>query len=401
MIPLQKLMGFMKNNIVAIIFVMLYVLAILKNMGAGGCIALAAEREGTGVPKKIVFSDGLNRYEYTLAELALMRDREIDEGAPEDIVRCMNPAYLSYQLHKLAEKVNIPAQDAKLYLDEQGQLQIKPEQVGRELDLARLITKLANPCLYQEVYELPFKKIMPALTSQYIKGRLPVNLWAEFTTTLVNNPDRTENVRIASKALDGMIIAPGQEVSFNEVVGPRIKERGYREAKVIVGGRFEPGLGGGVCQVSSTLYNTLLLSGLEIKERHNHSVRIAYVPLGRDATVVYGAKDLKFINNTDSFLLIRTRLVGLQLTISLYGSNKPFCKVEMETKVIKTVPYKEVYVDGDMQQGQERKIIEKGQHGYLVETYRIVTFNQEKKRELISKDYYAPVHMLVAVRNTP
>ncbi|MBZ4653229.1 MAG: VanW like protein [Peptococcaceae bacterium] len=398
---MKKLLSLPKNNIVAVILVMLYGLAILKNIWAGGSIALATEREGSNFAKKIVFSDGLTKYQYPLADLALMRDREVEETAPEDTVRCMDPAYLSYQLHILAKKVNIPSQDAKLYLDEQGRLQVKPEQEGRELDLSLLITKLANPGLYQEVYELPFKKIVPKVTSQYIKERLPVNLWSEFTTTLVNNPDRTENVRVASKQLDGLIIAPGQEVSFNEVVGPRIKERGYREAKVIVGGRFEPGLGGGVCQVSSTLYNTLLLAGLEIKERHNHSVRIAYVPLGRDATVVYGLKDLKFINNTDSFLLIRTRLVGLELTISLYGAKQPFTGVEMETKVIKTVPYKEVYVDGDLQPGQERKVIEKGQHGYLVETYRILTYDQEKKRELISKDYYAPMNMLVAVRNAP
>ncbi|QNB47291.1 hypothetical protein BR63_13925 [Thermanaerosceptrum fracticalcis] len=401
LIPLKKLLSLPKNNIVAVILVMLYVLAILKNIGAGGSIALATEREGSNFAKKIVFSDGLTKYHYTLAELALMRDREVEETAPEDTVRCMDPAYLSYQLHKLAEKVNIPTQDAKLYLDEQGWFQVKPEQEGRELDLSLLITKLANPGLYQEVYELPFKKIVPKVTSQYIEERLPVNLWSQFTTTLVNNPDRTENVRVASKQLDALVIPPGQEVSFNKVVGPRIKERGYREAKVIVGGRFEPGLGGGVCQVSSTLYNTLLLAGLEIKERHNHSVRIAYVPLGRDATVVYGLKDLKFINNTESFLLIRTRLVGLELTISLYGAKKPFTSVEMETKVIKTLPFKEVLVDGDLQQGQQRKVIEKGQHGYLVETYRLLTFNQEKKRELVSKDYYAPMHMLVAVRNTP
>lgn len=400
LISLRKLPGLPKNNIVAVILVLLYGFAILRNSWAAGTVALASERERSA-PNTIVFSDGCNRYEYSLAELALIREREVEATAPEDTVRCLDPSYLSYQLYKLAEKVSIPARDARLYLDEQGRLQIEPEQEGRELDLSLLITKLANPGLYQKVYELPFKKILPEVTSQYIEERLPVNLWSEYSTTLVDNPDRTENVRVASKQLDGLVIPPGQEFSFNEAVGPRIKEKGYREAKVIVGGRFEPGLGGGVCQVSSTLYNTLLLAGIEIKERHNHSVRIAYVPLGRDATVVYGAKDLKFINNTDSYLLLRTRLVGLELTISLYGARKPCNSVGLETKVIKTLPFREVMVKGDLPTGQERKVIEKGQHGYLVETYRIWTYEKEKKRELISRDYYAPVHMLVAVRNRP
>ena len=397
---MKKLPGLPKNSIVAAILVLLYGFAILKNLWAEGIVALASERE-TSVPQTMVFSDGCNQYEYTLAELALMRDREVEETSPEDTVRCLDPSYLSYQLYKLAEKVSIPAQDARLYLDEHGRLQIEPEQEGKELDLSLLITKLANPGLYQRVYELPFKKILPEVTSQYIEERLPVNLWSQFTTTLVDNPARTENVRVASKQLDGIVISPGQEFSFNEVVGPRIKEKGYREAKVIVGGRFEPGLGGGVCQVSSTLYNTLLLAGMEIKERHNHSVRIAYAPLGRDATVVYGSKDLKFINNTDSFILLRTRLVGLELTISLYGARKTLKSVEMETKVIKTFPFREIVVKSDLPAGQERKVMEKGQPGFLVETYRILAYEKEKKRELISRDYYAPVHMLVAVRNTP
>jgi len=130
--------------------------------------------------------------------------------------------------------------------------------------------------------------------------------------------NRTENIRLAAKALDGKLLAPGERFSFNESVGERTIEAGYKEAMIIVGDAFTPGLGGGVCQVSSNLYNAVNLAHLEILERHRHSLPVDYVPPGQDATVSFPIVDFKFRNSTDAYLLIRSFVEGNTLTFRLY-----------------------------------------------------------------------------------
>ena len=347
---------------------------------------------------RIIFTDGSREYPYTLEELALVRmGRQEEDGLSWNFITCTDPALLSYKLFLLSLKINTPPVEAAFYLDEQDNIQVRPHQEGRQLDLGLLITSLGNPGIYREVYPLPIKRLIPNVTAEKIIDQAPTHLWAEYTTRLADIPDRTENVRVASGKLHGLLIAPGAEVSFNDIVGPREPEKGYRAAPIIVGGKFEPGLGGGVCQVSSTFYNAILLAGLKITERHSHSVRIAYVPSGRDATVVYGQKDLKFANTYGGYLLIKTKLVGLDLTISLYGSpNKAYDAVEVFTEVIKTIPppIKEVF-DDSLEPG-EKKIIEKGSSGYITKTFRAFIAGGNRTIEPIGQDYYAPVYTIIA-----
>ncbi len=147
-----------------------------------------------------------------------------------------------------------------------------------------------------------------------VKG--PVSQYStNFNSTLVN---RTENIRTAAKALDRIQLAPGERFSFNEIVGKRTTEAGYKEAPIISGDTFIPGIGGGVCQVSTTLYNAVVLADLEILERHHHSLPVDYVPPGQDATVSYPSLDFKFRNTLDTFLQIRSYVEGDTLTFKLY-----------------------------------------------------------------------------------
>ena len=142
---------------------------------------------------------------------------------------------------------------------------------------------------------------------------------AEYSTNF--NPretNRTENLRLAAKAIDGKRLAPGEQFSFNETVGERTVARGYKEAMIIEGNSFTLGLGGGICQVSSTLYNAAALAKLEIVERHHHSLTVGYVPPGKDATVAWPVLDFKFRNNTQNALVIRTFVEGNTLTIKLF-----------------------------------------------------------------------------------
>ncbi|HEY8910190.1 MAG TPA: cell wall-binding repeat-containing protein [Desulfosporosinus sp.] len=152
-----------------------------------------------------------------------------------------------------------------------------------------------------------------------VETKTSPELIAQYSTHLDSSQvNRTENVRLAAKALNEKLLAPGERFSFNESVGERTVEAGYKEAMVIVGNAYEPGLGGGICQVSSTLYNAVSLAHLEILERHPHSLPVVYVPTGQDATVSFGILDFKFRNST-AYLLIRSFLEGNTLTFRLYN----------------------------------------------------------------------------------
>ncbi|MDH7569779.1 MAG: VanW family protein, partial [Armatimonadota bacterium] len=134
--------------------------------------------------------------------------------------------------------------------------------------------------------------------------------------------NRTQNVRLAARALNGTVIPAGAVFSYNQAVGPRLEALGYRVAKIFLRGRILDGVGGGVCQVASTVYNAALESGLPIVERARHSRPVPYVPEGRDATVSYGGVDLKFRNPFNAPLLIQTRVAGSSLTVSIYGNHR-------------------------------------------------------------------------------
>lgn len=129
-----------------------------------------------------------------------------------------------------------------------------------------------------------------------------------YTTLLDRSAGRSQNVALSCQAINGLIVEPGEVFSFNEASGPRTAERGYKIAPVFVGKKVVPGRGGGVCQTSSTLYNCVLEAGLEVVERHPHSLPVAYVAAGRDATVSWGGADLKFRNNKEVPIKVLARV---------------------------------------------------------------------------------------------
>lgn len=374
------------------LLIMLLILPVLLNQGCIFAVEPLAGLVQPELPEKITFSEGRNSYSFPLQDFGLEItynwDGEVFSGY---ILDCIDEEKLLQGIEALAMFIDLPAREASFKFDGQEQLTILPEYEGRKVDQEALYRILINKSSFQEVYPLQVQVTKPSITAEELQNNTPTTLWAKYATVLADIPDRTENVRIASSLLDGLILAPGQIFSFNDQVGPREIERGFREAKIIVGGKFEPGLGGGVCQVSSTLYNVVLLAGLEITERHNHSVRIAYVPLGRDATVAFGSKDFKFTNNTGSYIMIRTKLVGLKLEMFIFGKNgSPYEQVQLTSRVLKTVPtYDKTYESVSLEPGV-KKLVEKGQNGYLSETYRQLKMGAEVVTQLLSKDYYLP-----------
>ncbi|SHE63269.1 Vancomycin resistance protein YoaR, contains peptidoglycan-binding and VanW domains [Seinonella peptonophila] len=212
-------------------------------------------------------------------------------------------------------KINQSAQSA-YFLD--GELQ--PHQLGRKVDRKRLANWLDLPHFYLGSPQLlPVIEWEPKLTTDQCL-RLKEKKIGSYTTNFnKKNKNRTHNIYLSTEAIDHKILLPGETFSFNRVVGKRSRTRGYRQARVIVKGEYSEGIGGGICQTSSTLFNSVDQAGLQIIERYSHSKRVTYVPRKRDAAVSWYGPDFCFRNQLNEPIIIVTNISDGQLTIELYG----------------------------------------------------------------------------------
>lgn len=224
------------------------------------------------------------------------------------------------------------------------------------------------------------------------------NILATHTTYFDDQAsNRTQNIKVAARKIDNTVIKPGEVFSFNQIVGPRTKKRGFKEAIEIVNNKYVTGVGGGVCQVSSTLYNSVLLAGLKIIEREHHSRPVNYVPLGRGATVYYNLIDFKFKNNFSNPLMIMSKVVNDQLTITLLGTD-PGIDVRVVTSSPEIIDPKVIKKSDKEINTDHKKIVQTAKVGYKVTTRRIIksgsTIIEDK---LISKDIYPPINKIIKV----
>lgn len=231
---------------------------------------------------------------------------------------------------------------------------ITPGKPGRKVDVKKMETWLKNiKPLINKPQQIPMIKVNPLVTSKDIRN-VNQKLIGKYGTKFdPGNVNRTTNMKLASQAINGIILMPGEKFSFNEVVGPRTAERGYKVAGVIVKGEFTEGIGGGICQVSSTLYNSVDEAGLKMVQVNHHSAEVTYVPKGRDATVSWGGPDFKFRNNLNKPVMIKIKLAGPYLTVYTYTA--PGAKVS--TKKVQKAPetFTQVKVEETKKTGQTPK----------------------------------------------
>ena len=164
------------------------------------------------------------------------------------------------------------------------------------------------------------RSLAVARTTEQAKSMGIVGLVGSYETIYGGDANRINNVQLVSHLIDGTLIGPGATFSFNGTTGERTAEKGFKEAPVIINGELGTGIAGGVCQVSTTVFNAAYEAGLEITERTNHALYISHYPLGRDATVNYPDIDLKFVNDTPHWLLLRTFVGADSLVVNLYGT---------------------------------------------------------------------------------
>lgn len=301
---------------------------------------------------------------------------------------------------KLQKEVTQAAKDASISISGNN-ITVKPETEGRTVNLEILDQKLKEN-INGEINSdnkltIDVETTKPRVTKEAlskIKG-----LMGTFSTNYSTSaPGRCNNIEIATKALDGTIVMPGETFSFNDVVGPRTVERGYQEAGTYVGNKVEPGIGGGICQVSTTLYRAVMKANLRSAERTNHSMVVGYAQPGLDATVSYGYLDYKFKNVYDFPIYIKGTAAGKVVTYTIYGdpaalNGKTY---DMANEILETIPPEtKIVPDNTLPVGKEEKD-GNGMTGYKARSYQIAYENGvEVKRDIVATDSYASVGITV------
>ena len=210
-----------------------------------------------------------------------------------------------------------------------------------------------------------------------------------------NTANRVNNIKIAAHATNDIIMKPYDEFSFNYYINHKDKREKFKKAPVIVNGKLEEGLGGGICQVSSTIYNAALYSGLEIISVRNHSIPSAYVSKGRDATVTKGNIDLKFRNNYKMPVFIHNEVYKDKIVSTIYGNKENKKEIEVVTEIMKSIPNKTKVEYSDKLYKGEHEISQKGRRGYKVNTFRVYNENGQSKKEFIGESYYPPIDEVI------
>lgn len=298
----------------------------------------------------------------------------------------------------IGNKIFKKALDAYPIINEDGSVTIKDSEIGRYMDINEAKDLINLDILHEDKIELPVYKTEPKIYSNYYDGinKKLGDFETDYSSSVKN---RKENIRLAASKFNNMKLNPGDEISFNDVVGEISEKTGFKSATVIVGGEYESGIGGGICQVSTTLYNSLILSDLEITERHNHSRPIHYVDLGTDAAVARGYKDLKFKNNTNNPILILSEANGENLNFKVLGngSDRDY-EVKIIPQLLGTVSPGVNTIYSDALPDGESTVRESGARGYSYKTYKEIIKNGEvvDKKE-ISKSYYLPKDKVVVV----
>lgn len=248
-------------------------------------------------------------------------------------------------------------------------------------------------------YFIPLTIVKPNPTTEELDKSLFGDCLGTYTTRY--NPGeigRTKNVNLAAKSINNIVLKKGDVFSYNNILGERTEARGYSGAKVYAGGEVVDGLGGGICQVSSTLYNAVLFADLTVVSRTCHSLPVAYVPLGRDATVSYGSIDFKFKNPYDDPIKISAVCSGGVLTVGIYGKKQSDKTVEISTERISTIPFETVERPDETIAVGETKVKQSGSDGAVVKTYKKVIENGKvTSSKMIHTSRYNPINKIILV----
>jgi vancomycin resistance protein YoaR len=313
----------------------------------------------------------------------------------------------SYDREKLKElltgikkEIDTNEKDAEITYSN-GSIGFNQETMGKSLDIDRCMDLVDNQLKKRDFgpIELQVDERKPHIVYSEIRE---ISSVVSYFSTRFNSADlnRSDNIKLACSRITGTVLLPGEEFSVNEALGPRTLENGYKEAPVILQNELIEGIGGGICQVSSTLYNTVLLAGLDVTERAPHSMILSYISPGRDATINEDTIDLKFINDLDYPVSLQAEVTGNKVSIRILGKKRDdshVIKLRTQTLAVVEPEKEEIISDGSLQSG-EKVIDKKAVQGLRVALYKQIFNNGELTSEdKLTEDYYKPVRGKVRV----
>lgn len=332
----------------------------------------------------------------------LAKNSKIKKGKTYDM-----EAKISYDESKLKafeesvkEAVDIEAKDAKISISG-GNISIAPEVVGYKIDAEELHNKLIENINGDPTHEVnlafDLKETKARVTTEDLK-KIDGTIGSYSTSYKDGGDGRVKNMQIAAQTVNGVLLMPGDEFSYNDLIGDTTPDKGYEKANTYIGNKIVPDYGGGICQVSTTLYRAVMRANMRSTERANHSLTVSYSQPGLDATVAYGVVDYKFKNPYDFPVYISGYVGGGTVSFSIYGNKAGMNgkTYELVNEVHETYsPQKEYVDDATLEVGKE--VTEKsGMPGYKASSYQITYENgKEVNREFIATDVYLTTNSIV------
>jgi vancomycin resistance protein YoaR len=302
-------------------------------------------------------------------------------------------AYQTVDLQSVANAIHTEPQDARLDVDT-GAILAHVNGVSMDVEAARELLNESrdNPVI------IPLCITQPRVTDADLNVNLFKDTLYTATTRLIgSSATRTNNIRLAAQFMDGVIINPGDIYSFNSTVGQRTRARGFGDASIFERGTVVDGLGGGICQLTSTVYMAALFADMEIVERHPHRFAVHYTGLGQDATVFWGSLDFRFRNSTSYPIQVFSRVDGSNVIVSIKGTKENDNRVEIKTNVLSSSNFTTITeINPDMAPGAT-SVKQVGYNAYTSETFRHVYDRNGNllRTDTLSRDRYQRLDRII------
>lgn len=345
-------------------------------------LIITAGKEGLKVDEKQLLENIYNVLDENTEDEQKI-DIPVIEAKPEEI-----------DIDKIHEEVYKEVKDAYY---EKEPFTIYPEEDGIDFDVESAKNLIMEE---KEEYEIPLNITKPSKTVKDIGTEAFPDLLATFSTNYqASNVNRTTNLKLAAEKINGTVLLPNEEFSYNKVVGERTIAAGYKEAATFSNGQVVNGLGGGICQISSTLYDAVVMANLNVTTRRNHQFVTSYLPAGKDATVVWGSQDFKFVNTRKYPIRLVATVEGGVATIQVWGVKEEVeYEISIETKKIATIAYTTQYIQDPSLPAGQQVVKQAGSNGRKVEAYKVTKLNgQVVSTTLLSRDTYNAMKRIVLV----
>lgn len=343
--------------------------------------------------KELIITRGKSGKAIDIEDTANMIISAIKNRNYEDIkIETIQKEPSEINIEKIHEEVYCEPKNAYFVKDP---FELFPHKNGIDFDVEKAKEILKE---YKSEYIIPLIITAPKILTK----DLGVDAFSDLLSTYSTRYDealvsRSTNVKLATKKLNNVMVMPGETFSYNKTLGKRTVAAGYKEAAGYAGGKVVQMVGGGICQVSSTLYDAVVYANLDIVERYNHMFVTGYAGAGKDATVSYGTLDFKFKNNREYPIVIKAEAKNGKCEVKIYGIKQDVeYNVELDVKVLGYTPYSVIYEDDPTMEVGKEKVSQYGANGCKSITYKIVKQNGvEISKAVLSTDTYKPMNKII------